>query len=111
MSVFKLTRPINVNGSPVNELTYDLEGFSAQDKINTGKECKKAGIMTTVQELDSDYHMYLFATAVVKSNPDMTIMDILRMSAKDATRAESVIRDFFFLNSEDTSPTSISILQ
>ncbi|MNH37222.1 hypothetical protein D3C79_980980 [compost metagenome] len=54
-----------------------------------------------VQELDSDYHLYLFAAAVKKENPSIEAEDVLRMSAKDSVKAEALVRDFFFIISEE----------
>lgn len=108
MSAFKLNRPININGEEVNELEYNFEDMTARDKSNATKEYKKAGNVVSVQELDPDYHIYLFAAAVKKVNPSIEIDDVLRMSARDASKAEGLVRDFFFLNSEDSSQKSTS---
>jgi hypothetical protein len=96
-----------INGKEYRELNYDLDDMTAQDKLNAGKNYKKAGNVISVEELDSDYHLYIFAEAAAKANEDVDISDVLRMSAKDATRAEKLVRDFFFLDSEDTSPKNI----
>jgi hypothetical protein len=100
MGVFKLSKPILINGEEVHELKYNFEDMTAVDKFNATKEYKKAGNVVQVQELDPDYHLYLFAAAVKKENPSIETEDVLRMSARDATKAEALVRDFFFLNSE-----------
>jgi hypothetical protein len=64
--------------------------------------------MISVQELDSDYHLYIFAEAVAKSDSSIDITDILRLNCKDSTRAESLVRDFFFINSEEKSQIETS---
>lgn len=89
MPVFKLKKAIHINGESVNELPYNLEDMTAKDKADATKAFKKAGNMVMVQELDSDYHLYLFAAAVRKVNTSIEPEDVLRMSAKDAVKAEA----------------------
>jgi hypothetical protein len=100
--VLKLRKPININGEEVSELTYNFEDMTARDKSDATKEYKKAGNVVSVQELDPDYHIYLFAAAVKKDNPSIEIDDVLRISAKDASKAEGLVRDFFFITSEES---------
>jgi hypothetical protein len=64
--------------------------------------------MVLVQELDSDYHLYIFAVAVKKAAPSFEVEDVLRISFKDAVKAEGLVRGFFFLNLEESSPTDTS---
>jgi hypothetical protein len=101
MAVLKLSKPIDINGAKVSELSYDFENMTARDKAEATKAFKKAGNMVMVQELDSDYHLYLFAAAVRKENPSIEVEDILRLSAKDAVKAEAAVRDFFFIDSAE----------
>lgn len=101
MSAFKLSKPIDINGEKFTELPYNFEDMTARDKAEATKAYKKAGNVVQVQELDPDYHLYLFAAAVRKENPSIEIDDVLRMSARDASKAEALVRDFFFLSSED----------
>jgi hypothetical protein len=103
-----LTKPVDINGDKVTELSYNFEDMTARDKAEATKAFKKAGNMVLVQELDSDYHLYIFATSVKKVEPSFEIEDVLRISFKDAVKAEALVRGFFFLNSEDSSQTSTS---
>ena len=103
-----LTKPILINGAEVKEISYDFDEFTAKDKINAGKRYKKDGGMISVQELDSDYHLYIFAEAAAKVDNSIDISDIFRMNAKDGAKAESLVRDFFFINVEDMSQLSTS---
>jgi len=101
MQVLKLSKPIDINGEQVTELPYNFEDLTARDKTEATKAYKKAGNVVSVQELDPDYHLYLFAAAVRKANASIEIDDVLRMSAKDASKAEALVRDFFFISSEE----------
>lgn len=96
-----LTKPVDINGEKVVELPYNFEDMTARDKAEATKAFKKAGNMVLVQELDSDYHLYIFATAVKKAEPTFEIEDVLRISFKDAVTAEGLVRGFFFLNLEE----------
>lgn len=111
MNTLKLTKPVDINGEPVKELPYDFENLTARDKAEATKAFKKSGNMVMVQELDSDYHLYIFAVAVKKADPSIEIEDVLRISFKDAVAAESLVRGFFFISSEalslmNTSPSA-----
>lgn len=100
--ILKLRKPIDINGEEVSELKYNFEDMTARDKGDATREYKKAGNVVSVQELDPDYHIYLFAAAVKKDNPSIEIDDVLRISAKDASKAEGLVRDFFFITSEES---------
>lgn len=109
METLILKKPLKINGSEVNTLKYDFDGMTARDKMNAGKAYKKDGNVISVQELDSDYHLYLFAEAVHKADSDIDQLEVINLlSAKDSSRAEKLVRDFFFLDSEDTSVQSTS---
>ncbi|MDA3732037.1 hypothetical protein PBV87_11145 [Niameybacter massiliensis] len=99
--VLTLRKPIMINGNEAKELTYDFENMTARDKLNAGRRIKADGIPVSVEEIDTDYHMYLFAAAVVKANPEMDISDVLRISAKDIQKGASLARDFFYIDSEE----------
>ena len=97
-----LAKSIKINGEEVKELSYDLENFTARDKMEAGKKYRNDGGMVSVQELDSDYHLYLFAQAVSKVDKSVDITDILRLNAKDSTKAGNIVRNFFFIDSEES---------
>lgn len=105
--VLKLSKPLKVIGANEDreliELPYDFENMTAKDKINVGKKMKADGIPTIMEEMDSDYHFYLFAEAVCVADRTIDTADVLRISAKDAQRASKVARSFFFFNLEELS--------
>ncbi len=98
MENFKLNKPIDINGAQVTELKYDFEEMTAKDKLEAGKRMKNAGCQVSVDSLDPDYHVYLFAAAVHKADPSIDYPDVLRMSARDAVRAGELAQRFFFLS-------------
>ncbi|KPU42158.1 hypothetical protein OXPF_39370 [Oxobacter pfennigii] len=97
----KLKVPIDINGETVNEIPYDFDVLTAKDKINVGKKFKAAGFTGSVQELDPDYHLFIFAEAVIKADKNITEQDVMRMSMKDTITASSLVRNYFFLDSEE----------
>ena len=102
METLRLSKAIQINGKEFSEIPYDFENMTAKDKIDAGKAMKAAGIpLGTVEELDSDYHFYLFAAAASKANSEIDISDVLRMSAKDAQKASEASRCFFYMDSEE----------
>ncbi len=101
--IFKLARPISINNEEVPELKYDFDALTAADLRAAGTAYKKEGGIIQVAELDPDYHLFIFARAVEKASSEQNIdmTDItMRLSARDTTRAEALVRDFFFINSE-----------
>jgi len=91
-----------INGEEVKELPYNFEDMTARDKLNIGKRIKQDGIPVSVEELDSDYHFYLFAGAVTKANPDIDISDLMRLGAKDAQKGTGIARNFFYMSTDAT---------
>ncbi len=102
MDSLNLKKPITINGSEIKELKYDFDSLTARDKMNAGKAYKKEGNVISVQELDSDYHLFIFAEAVAKANPEIDQLEVINLlGAKDSAEAEKRVRDFFFIDSED----------
>lgn len=99
--IFVLKKPIDANGEEVSSLKYNLDAMTARDKQRATLAYKKSGNGMGMQEFDPDYHLYLFASAVAKETPGIDINDIFRMSAKDAIAAGNLVRDFFFMPSEE----------
>jgi len=104
--ILKLSKPVMINGSEVKELPYDFENMTAKDKLDAGKKMKVAQIpISNVEELDSDYHFFLFVQAVCKADSSIDINDVMRISAKDAREAGKLARSFFYFDSEESSQT------
>lgn len=107
--VLKLSKPLKIIGAnedrELTELPYDFENMTAKDKINVGKKMKTAGVPVVMEELDMDYHLYLFAEAVCVADRSIDTNDVLRMSAKDAQKAAVLARSFFFFDLEELSKT------
>jgi len=103
----KLTKPLKVIGAKedreITELPYDFENMTARDKLNVGKKMKSDGYPIVMEELDMDYHLYLFAEAVCVADRTIDTADVLRISAKDAQKAAQLARNFFFFNLEELS--------
>jgi hypothetical protein len=101
IKTLKLSKPIMINGGEVSELPYNFDDMTARDKLNVGKRIKGDNLPVTVEEIDTDYHLYLFAGAVAKANSEIDISDVMRISAKDARKGAVLARNFFYLNSEE----------
>jgi hypothetical protein len=100
--VFKLSRPIMVDGSEVHELKYDFDALTAFDKLQVGKASRAMGLTVSIPELDSDYHLCIFAKTCQKANKALEMADVFRMSAKDSVIASNLVRNFFYFDSEDS---------
>ena len=105
----KLSKPIKIFGAnsdrELTELPYDFDNMTAKDKLNAGKKMKQAGIPCNMEELDADYHLYLFAEAVHVADRSIDTADVLNMSAKDAQKAAVLARNFFFFDLVELSKT------
>lgn len=104
METLKLSKSFKANGEEITEINYDLENMTARDKLAAGKLMRKSGTgFTTVEEIDPEYHFYLFAAAVEKaySNSENKISaeDLLNMNARDMAKACDTVRNFFYLSS------------
>ena len=77
MEVLKLKKPIKIDGEERTEIEYDLESLTGAD------------IQQATREL-SNYHAAIFAKA-----SGLMFEDLNRFSAKDYTKATTLVRDFF----------------
>lgn len=84
-----------IDGEERTEIEYDLEALTGEDIQKATKELSNAGIMVTTIELDSNYHAALFAKA-----SGLMFADLNRFSAKDYTKAVTVVRNFFLADME-----------
>jgi hypothetical protein len=106
IKTLKLSKPFKIstmdNDREIKELPYDFENLTARDKLNASKKMKTAGIPCgAFEEIDSDYHLFLFAEAVTKADSSIDTSDVMRISAKDAGVAAFLTRSFFFLGSAE----------
>lgn len=97
-----------INGSEVKELPYDFDVLTAKDKLEVGKKFKTAGFTGSIQELDPDYHLYVFVQAVIKADNSISEQDVLRISMQDAVAVSSKVRNYFFIDSEEFLQTITS---
>ena len=105
---FKLKKPIMVNGEEVKELPYDFDSLTAKDKLEVGKKFKTAGFTGSLQELDPDYHLFVFVQAVIKADNSISEQDVMRISMQDAVTVSSKVRNYFFIDSEEFLQTITS---
>lgn len=98
MEMFKLNRPVFINGEEKSELPYDFDAMTAGDKLRVLSEMSRNSVaLSTVEEGDVNYHFYLFARAVeIASKNEISADDLTRISARDAARAGRMARDFFY---------------
>ena len=89
-NVFKLKKPILIDGVMTEEIKYDLDALTGQDIQHAYKELSKRGMQVMVSEIDSNYHAMLFAIA-----SGLAFEDVSRMGIKDYNRMCSLVRDFF----------------
>lgn len=93
-NILVLKKPLKVNGEELKELPFDFEELTAKDLHKISKDLKSRGIPVTVLALDYEYQLSTFAEAVKKANRDVTMNDILRLSAHDAMKATGLARSF-----------------
>ncbi|MGI1659608.1 MAG: phage tail assembly protein [Desulfitobacterium sp.] len=102
METLKLSKPIMINGAEVKELPYDFDSLTGRDKLNAGRKMKADGIpISNIEELDTDYHLYLFAEAVCKADSSIDTTDVMRIGAKESRKGAALARNFFYMSSEE----------
>lgn len=102
MAIFKLTKPIKIDGEERTELEYDFDNLTGEDLQNATKDLARNGMTVTVTELDTNYHAAIFAKSA-----DIAFEDMKRLSAKDYSKCTSMVRDFFLADTAEPSQQDI----
>lgn len=103
MEVLKLKKPVMIDGENKTEITYDLDSLTGADVELVYNQLKKKGIAVGAIEIDTSYHMAIFAQAA-----GIDYEDVKRMSAKDCKNAVVAVRAFFVNDSEESSDETSS---
>lgn len=97
MGKLKLYKPINIDGKPVSEIEYDFDSVTGKSIEDACKALTKTGHIILAQETDPVFHAFLFADAA-----GIAYEDLKRMHAKDYMKATTLVRDFFYIASEES---------
>ncbi len=92
--VLVLKHPMKIAGEEVTFLEYDFDELTANDLHQASKYLKNLGIPVSVQALDYEYQLVLFARAVKIRMKDVELADLMRLKADDAMKATGLARDF-----------------
>ncbi len=103
MEVLKLKKPVMINGENKTEITYDLDSLTGADIELVYNQLKKKGITVGAVEIDTSYHMAIFAQAA-----GIDYEDVKRMNAKDCKNAVVAVRNFFIGDLEELSDETSS---
>lgn len=98
MAVFKLSKPVKIDGQEKTEITYDLEALTGEDIQRITTKIQAEGIIISTVEFDINYHAAVFAEAA-----GLMYEDVKRFSAKDYNRISSVVRNFFLADMAELS--------
>ena len=90
MAELKLRKPFKLDGEDVEVIPYDLDELTGNDIERAISDLGKKGIVVTVVETDQRYHAMLFSIAA-----GIAYEDVIRLPAKDFTKATTAVRDFF----------------
>ena len=102
MAIYKLLKPIKIDGEEKTELEYDFDNLTGEDLQNATKDLTRNGMTVSVTELDTNYHAAIFAKSA-----DIAFEDMKRLSARDYTKCTSLVRDFFLADTEASSQRDI----
>lgn len=100
MEKLKLTRPFKLDGEEVKELPYDLESITGVSVSNAFKNVTADRHLVTMQESDPMFHAAIFAEAA-----NMDFGDVKRLPAKDFMHAGVLVRNFLYIDSEESQTT------
>lgn len=97
MDKLKLYKPIEIDGKLVKEIEYDFDSVTGKSIEDACKALTKGGNVILAQETDPVFHAHIFANAAGIAYEDMKLLH-----AKDYTRATTLVRDFFYIASEES---------
>lgn len=103
MNSLKLSKAVDIDGISKTEIQYDFEDLTGGVIENAMKSMQKKGYVPTVQEVDPILHAHIFAEAA-----GIDYEDVKRFKAKDYMKAVGLARDFFLIDSEDSSQENTS---
>lgn len=110
MKRITLRKPIMINGSKVDELTYDTSEITCAQFCEAEAARFAAGgnkPTLNVYEFDSGLHLYLGMMAVIAVNPHIDLKDLERIKGYDMIQLAQVGRNFILSGAvEDSSQDS-----
>jgi len=92
-----LSKTIEIDGKKVEFLEYDFDSITGESIENACKALIKTGNVILAQETDPVFHAHIFADAAGIAYEDMK-----RLNGKDYAKATTLVRDFFYMSSEES---------
>lgn len=90
---YKFRNPIKCNGEEVSECEIDFEKLSVKDFIDAQR--KSSGLESvSLQEGDYSFHLYVAFYAIMRSNKNIDVTDLERLTGSDLFRLSSIGRNF-----------------
>lgn len=115
MNTMVLDTPININGKPVSELTYDAQEIGVDLFLGA---CARAASATAnalgqkpylyTKETDTNTHLYLGMAAVIAVNPEIDFADLERVKGFDIIDLANIGSFFIYRRSAEPSARSDS---
>ena len=94
----KLFKPLLVNGTERNELTYDFEEIGINDFKQAGALASAIpGVAAeSIKQMENDYnyHLYMGFAAICVVNKDITMRDLERLKGLDLNQVQEKGRNF-----------------
>lgn len=106
-----LDNAITINGKAYKELTYNIEGITAQqylDACSLAASKGQKGLSIGVRENDYKLHFYLGIMAIIVVNPEIDVAELEKVTGFDILHISNIGRFFTFMKSEETSPENTS---
>ncbi len=107
-----LDNPIQIDGKPVTELTYDATEISVELFATAAGKAADKGRATTVQakvkETDYNLHLYLGMAAIIAINPNIDFSDLERIKGFDLLDLSNIGSFFIYRKSAEPSEQSSS---
>lgn len=97
MDKLKLYKPVEIDGKIVKEIEYDFDSVTGKSIEEACKALMKTGNVILAQETDPIFHAHVFADAAGIAYEDMKLFH-----AKDFMKATTLVRDFFYMSSEES---------
>ncbi len=98
----KLRKPLTVDGKQLAQIHYNFDELTALDLIEADKDrATMSNNVVMIEQFDTTAKLCIFARAVSKAMPEVSLADLKRMGGHDAQEAMILSRRFFTVQIED----------
>lgn len=115
IETIELRNPVTIDDVRVRELTYDVEKITSDQFIQAellaaDKAARSQKLSAKVPELDTAFHYYLGAMAILAVNPEYSIQDVERIKGPDMMKVVHIGRNFMTAGAEEEDEEGTGVI-